>query len=137
MYRQPISRGLAAAGALLALALAGCDRETDLPPAMMVLLENTAGGASGATPCTGGLQARTATDHTPVIVAGTSLVTYLHYGSPDEPVDAYCDTGSGTPGHSQLSIRTARDRILRVTAPDGQPHAYVLTEPGPVIEVLK
>lgn len=118
------------------------------PPVWDALVENVAGGAGGATPCTGGLRLHVTSnggfDGTDKVLPGFTLTAHLHVGiivqpDPAPPVvlDAYCDTGSGTPGHSQLSVPFARDRILRVTAPDGKPHDYVLQAPGPVIEVLQ
>ena len=117
-------------------------------PIWDALVENVAGGASGATPCTGGLSLHAISngdfDGTEKVRPGFTLTAHLHVGrivqpDPAPPVvlDAYCDTGSGTPGHSQLSVPFARDRLVRVTAPDGKAHDYVLQAPGPVIEVLK
>ena len=132
---------LLSAAVLIPVLLTGCPY-SNIPFGAVLLLENVAGGTGGTTPCTAGLYIRTPNNGAPSggtgLAAGRSLIVPdLHDGPPGAVLDAYCDTGSGTPGHSQLSIPFSESRILRVTAPDGKPHDYVLQAPGPVIEVLR
>ncbi|HEX2864625.1 MAG TPA: hypothetical protein VHN99_08645 [Deinococcales bacterium] len=115
--------------------------DTTSPRFVTVLIENTVQTASGSTPCTAGLSVHVSSQgfesDSPAVMPGdtqfwTAPIGTLGHSDP-VTVTATCATG-GTPGTSRIGFAVQSTPFVRIAAPDGQAHDYVLQAPGPTVQ---